>query len=127
MSDVSRHILVVEDDEVLRHVAAEILVLDGYGVTLAHDGACALRQIARHGEPDAILLDLQMPRMDGPAFARVYREQGGTAPIVVCSGAADGRQQAARLGAAGVVGKPYSVSELTAAIDQVLAAAKVAA
>ena len=99
------------------------LLLAGYAITLAANGRQALDRIAEYGHPDAILLDLQMPLMDGPAFARAYRTLPGDghAPIIVCSAAVDGQQQASTLGTAGVLAKPYSVQLLTDTLARVLA------
>lgn len=124
MSSSRHRVLVVDDDEALRHLAGEILLLEGYAITLAANGKQALARVAEYGHPDAILLDLQMPLLDGAGFAAAYRALPGDehAPIIVCSAARDGWQQADTLGAAACVAKPYSVQSLTSVLARVLAA-----
>jgi carbon storage regulator CsrA len=68
-----RHALVVEDDNDQRELMAGLLRLSGYEVTTAADGADALDFLSLHAAPDAILLDLRMPRCDGAAMVRQIR------------------------------------------------------
>jgi CheY-like chemotaxis protein len=68
----ARRVLVVEDSPALRHLLAMALADEGYAVHTAADGARALELLERLA-PCLILLDLRMPVMDGPAFARAYR------------------------------------------------------
>jgi carbon storage regulator CsrA len=68
-----RHALVVEDDNDQRELMAGLLRLSGYEVTTAADGADALDFLSLHAAPDAILLDLRMPRCDGASMVRQIR------------------------------------------------------
>lgn len=68
-----RHALVVEDDHDQRELMAGLFRLSGYEVTTAADGADALDYLSLHAAPDAILLDLRMPRCDGPTMVRQIR------------------------------------------------------
>jgi carbon storage regulator CsrA len=68
-----RHALVVEDDHDQRELMAGLLRLSGYEVTTAADGADALDFLSLHAAPDAILLDLRMPRCDGASMVRQIR------------------------------------------------------
>ena len=68
----TKRVLVVEDDETLRTTVAEALEDEGYQVITATNGAEALR-LVRAAEPDAIVLDLMMPVMDGRAFLEASR------------------------------------------------------
>ncbi len=68
-----RHALVVEDDRDQRELMAGLLRLSGYEVTTAEDGADALDFLSLHAAPDAILLDLRMPRCDGATMVRQIR------------------------------------------------------
>ena len=79
-----RPILIVEDDEISRHLLRRNLEREGYPVMLAEDGRAALDQI-RLRLPALILLDLMMPEMDGFAFAQAAREQKDLrdVPIIV--------------------------------------------
>ena len=68
----ARPVLVVDDDEATRSAERAVLTEDGFRVIEARDGAEAMRQI--HADPPAlIVLDIQMPGVDGPSFARELR------------------------------------------------------
>lgn len=68
-----RHALVVEDDRDQRELMAGLFRLSGYEVTTAADGADALDFLSLHAAPDAIVLDMRMPRCDGPTMVRQIR------------------------------------------------------
>ena len=78
----SRHILLVEDDETTRTVMQRALERDGWSVTLAENGRVALARLAEN-RPDAILLDLMMPEMDGFEFLAELRRHEGWREIPV--------------------------------------------
>ncbi len=65
--------LVVEDDANERELLGGLLRLSGFDVTLACDGQDALDYLSLHAPPDVVLLDMQMPRCDGPCFVREVR------------------------------------------------------
>ncbi len=81
-------ILVVDDEASIRDSLRMILEFEGYRVETAGSGIEALR-IARDRPPDAILLDLRMPEMDGLEAFRQLRERGYDMPVIVVSGHAD--------------------------------------
>jgi CheY-like chemotaxis protein/sRNA-binding carbon storage regulator CsrA len=68
-----RHALVVEDDHDQRELMAGLFRLSGYEVTTAADGVDALDFLSLHAAPDAIVLDLRMPRCDGASMVRQIR------------------------------------------------------
>jgi two-component system response regulator VicR len=72
MSKTLHNVLVVEDEQSLNDAYKLILERAGYKVSTAFDGNEALERIAEH-QPDVILLDLKMPRMDGIAFLEAYQ------------------------------------------------------
>jgi CheY-like chemotaxis protein len=113
------HILLVEDDAPLRTVLAEILREDGYAVQEAADGRSALD--ALRAAPDAVVLDLQLPRLDGHDFVRALRDHTGCkrVPLLVVSGAAQAADAADRLGADALVRKPFDLDELLGAVHRV--------
>ncbi len=74
MKKPPKKILVVEDEQALSAAYEMILERAGYDVTLAYDGSEAL-EVVEKIEPDIILLDLKMPRMDGIAFLEAYQPQ----------------------------------------------------
>jgi two-component system response regulator MprA len=119
MAGSSLRILLVEDDAPLRTVLAEVLREDGYAVEEAADGRLALD--ALRAAPDAVVLDLQLPRLDGPGFIRELRDHpdGARVPLLVISGAAQAADVADRLGADALVRKPFDLDELLGAVHRV--------
>src|SRR5437773_8234404 len=105
-------VLVVDDDPDLRAVLREALQDEGYAVDEAADGVEALAALDA-ACPDAIVLDLALPGMDGWEFAHLLRGHPcGGAPIIVISAAYDLRQAAARLGGLGVhacIAQPFEL------------------
>jgi CheY-like chemotaxis protein len=121
---MSRKILLVDDEDDIREVAQMSLEMTaGWEVVTASSGAEALRMAAAE-RPDAILLDVMMPGMDGPDTARALRaaEETGTIPIILLTAkvqAAD-RRRFDDLGVAGVLSKPFDPMELAAQVSGVL-------
>ena len=79
-------ILLVEDEPVVRAIAARSLERGGFRVLQASDGAAALNVMERHGQPDLVLTDLMMPGIGGAELARRLREGWPTLPILFMSG-----------------------------------------
>ena len=113
-------ILVIDDDEDIRTVLAEILELRGYDVITAEGGHRALDLLDSGIRPCAILLDLMMPGMSGWEFREAQRRRPGARdiPVVVLSGDRRGRELAATLGAADVVAKPVELTMLADLLDR---------
>ena len=109
----SRRVLVVEDDPVVSRLIAEVLAEVGYVVNTAHDGAEALASLTE-ARPDVVVLDLEMPGLDGRAFLTRCRQdpRHRHLPVVVLSGAATAREDAQRLGAQAYMGKPFVIDRL---------------
>jgi CheY-like chemotaxis protein len=112
-------ILVVDDDSALREALAEFLEERGYDVSCAGDGAEALAILAARGAPDAILLDLAMPGMDGWAFraAQLRDTRWAGIPTIVLSASLgpDGRV-AEKLAPALALRKPFDLRRLLDAL-----------
>jgi two-component system, chemotaxis family, chemotaxis protein CheY len=105
-------VLVVDDDQALRDVIEWALVDEGFRVTVAENGAAALRVVEQIA-PCAILLDMRMPVMDGWGFARSYRKLSVRhAPVIVLTAAQDAAEWARQIDAADYLGKPFDMSEL---------------
>lgn len=112
-------VLIVDDDPEVLDAMAEILSAEGHRVLTAANGRDAL-EVARVGRPDLVLLDLEMPVMDGRTFliaARAVPELCGTT-IVVVSGAEDACDVPAE-----TVKKPLRLDRLLALIDRAARAA----
>jgi CheY-like chemotaxis protein len=117
------HILVVDDDADLRSSLAEVLHDEGYDVSCAHDGEEALRALGG-AAPDAILLDLTMPVMDGWTFRERQRSDPRLAriPTVVISASFTDADSVAGLAAAAFLPKPFDVERLTETLQRVCGA-----
>ena len=115
-------ILVVEDEPPLRTTLAMALRSCGHRPVEAEDGAQALAQ-ARATSPDLVLLDLQLPVMDGWAFLRHFRAEPEfrDVPVVVMSAAH--RVVPRELDAQAFLPKPFDLDELLDVIDELLAEA----
>lgn len=117
---IDQRILVVDDEPAIHRFLQPALAAAGYAVAKAEDGASALREIATH-PPDAVVLDLGLPDMDGKEVIRRLR-QFSKVPVIVLS--ARDREaekiEALDLGADDFVNKPFGVGELMARIRAAL-------
>jgi two-component system, chemotaxis family, chemotaxis protein CheY len=117
------HILVVEDDPDLRDTLTEVLEAAGYSVANARDGLEALSELRTTARrPDLILLDLQMPNMDGIQFRTAQMQAADIADIPVAILTADtrGGEQAASLKSAAFLRKPLKLPQLLSMIPEVI-------
>lgn len=108
-------VLVVDDSLTVRKFTTRLLAREGFRVATARDGVEALDQV-RVALPDVILLDIEMPRMDGFELTRVLHSDPRTAgiPIIMITSrtAEKHRQYAMDLGVRVYLGKPYSERDL---------------
>jgi CheY-like chemotaxis protein len=121
---MTRRVLVVDDDDAIREVAQSSLELvAGWEVEVASSGLQAL-DLAVAGPPDAILLDVMMPTMDGPTtFARLQADaRTRNVPVVLLTAKVQPaeRRRWDRLGVAGVLAKPFDPLELPGQIADLL-------
>lgn len=115
-------VLVIDDDEALLRMLRLSLASAGVRVETASNGEIGLERL-ENGTFDVILLDLQMPRMDGRTFFREMRNRGYAAPVVIVS--AYGAEEAKReLRAAAAIPKPLDPDLLVETVHRVAAAAK---
>jgi DNA-binding response OmpR family regulator len=115
----SAHILVVDDEQMVREVVARYLEREGFRVTAVGDGQAAIRALT--SAPDLIVLDLMLPKVDGLEVLRRARGTTDSAVIMLTArGATDDRITGLDLGADDYVAKPFSPRELIARIHAVL-------
>src|SRR3974377_1691021 len=118
---MSRCILVVEDQEDNRQILRDLLTNSGYNLVEAEDGEQALT-MAQHQRPDLILMDVQIPLLDGYEVTRRLKadpELRDIPIIVVTSYALSGDESMARTaGCNAYVSKPYSARQLLAKIQE---------
>jgi signal transduction histidine kinase/ActR/RegA family two-component response regulator len=116
-------VLIVDDEELVRALAAAILAEAGYRVLTAVDGEQALEVCSRHAnEIDLILLDLMMPNRDGVETLRELRARGSSIPVILSSGYSE-LEVAKRVNGdrfEAFVQKPYTRDVILAAIERVL-------
>jgi CheY-like chemotaxis protein len=106
-----RPILIVDDDQAILEVERAVLTDEGFSVREAHNGAEAL--VALEADPPAmIVLDVQMPGIDGPTFARELRTRLRHVPLVILTAAADPKREADRCNAEAYLRKPFHAADL---------------
>ena len=114
-------VLVVDDDAWMRELLADALEDEGYAVETAEGGTQALDMVART-VPDAIVLDIWMPSLDGFDFMRTPRANDRTRGVpVVAISAAYPERAALDLGVQEFVAKPFEVSALVEAVRRAVA------
>jgi DNA-binding response OmpR family regulator len=126
-TDPSRKtILVVEDDESTAQAVAWHLSKAGFATTIARDGLAALTTL-KAWTPDAVVLDLMLPHVDGWSIIRDVRRWAPQLPIIVMTARPDEgeRLEALTLGADDLLRKPFSAKELVARLDTALRRAEV--
>lgn len=114
--------LLIEDDENQRELLGGFLRLSGFDVTLTCDGQDALDYLSLHAPPDVVLLDMAMPRRDGPSFVRQVRATAGLSDLklfAVCG--TDPASLGVTTGAGGIDGwfpKPIDVERLVQVVTE---------
>jgi two-component system, NtrC family, response regulator AtoC len=113
MKDTAKKVLVVDDEENIRHMLSLLLSRDGYQVSSAADGAAALREMEQN-DFDIILCDLRMPVMDGMAFLDACQSRTVDATIIMMSAYAtmDTALEAMKRGAYDYLPKPFKPDEV---------------
>jgi two-component system chemotaxis response regulator CheY len=117
-------ILIVDDDPGIVGFLQLALSDEGYGVGTAANGREALVKIGER-RPDLILLDMNMPVMDGWEFCERLRERGpaqGGIPIIVMTAARDASKRSREVGAQGYLGKPFDLDQLFQIVASLLPA-----
>ncbi|MFH9014636.1 response regulator transcription factor [Streptomyces sp. NPDC017943] len=117
----TQRILIVDDEPAVREALQRSLAFEGYGTQVAVDGADALEKAAVY-RPDLVVLDIQMPRMDGLTAARRIRAAGDTTPILMLTArdTVGDRVTGLDAGADDYLVKPFELDELFARIRALL-------
>jgi CheY-like chemotaxis protein len=115
----------VDDDPSIRELLRIHLGNAGYKVVLAEDAIVAAHLLVKE-QPDLLLLDLDMPYMTGLEFLQALKDDKGLPkfPVVFLTANPEGRELAAKLGAAGYLGKPIFLNDLLAEVARHLPGAR---
>jgi DNA-binding response OmpR family regulator len=118
-------ILLVEDDRFLSDTIRSFLEFREHIVDRAFEGPEALEKM-RYGTYDLVILDWQLPGMDGLDICRNYRTEGGKTPVLMLTGRTDPKevQQASNVGANGFLSKPFKLDVLDENIARLLSEPK---
>ncbi|NIM48293.1 MAG: response regulator [Gemmatimonadales bacterium] len=127
VSATGAKVLLVDDEDQLRRVMRDLLERDGYAVAEARDGVEALDQVDRHA-PDIVVLDLNLPGLDGYGVLSHLRSRPSTAgiPVVVLTarGDEDNEVRVFEMGADDFLSKPFRARALSARLQAVLGRAR---
>lgn len=120
MSSRAARVLIVEDDEAIAEVVQRMLRIDGYKTEIANDGESGL-ELAASFEPDLVILDLGLPRIDGTEVARRLRAASDV-PILVLTArdATESKVEGLDAGADDYLVKPFERDELLARLRSML-------
>jgi two-component system response regulator MprA len=115
-------ILVVDDERAVRESLRRALELEGYEIELAEGGTEALEVLGSEPEPDAVILDVLMPGVDGLEVCKRLRRGGNQLPILMLTARAEVENRVAGLdaGADDYVTKPFALEELLARLRALL-------
>ncbi len=114
-------ILVVDDDAIARPVAVNLLIQAGYQIVEAEDGVQAVSKYEDE-RPDAVLMDIHMPRMDGMNALVAIRKYDPKARVIMVTGLAEKQLAltAIKMGARDFIVKPFKMDRLLQAVRQVV-------
>ena len=118
-----KKILVIDDENDIQEVARLSLQLTENWTVMSANGGAAGTMLTLSAEPDAILLDVMMPDMDGPSTLRVLQQQGVTIPVIFLTAKVQpvDRQKFMQLGVRGIISKPFDPLTLGKQIREMLA------
>src|SRR5438034_7581724 len=115
-------VLVVDDERAVRESLRRALELEGHDIELAADGNEALYRIETESHPDAVILDVLMPGMDGLEVCRTIRRSGNTVPVLMLTARTqvEDRVEGLDAGADDYLTKPFALEELLARVRALL-------
>ena len=108
---LAHHVLVADDEPAIVEMIRDILEEYGFRVVTAANGSEALRLVEEIA-PEVVLLDMNMPVLDGEGFIAAVRERGLRVPIVIMTAGSSAKRWAAELGADAYLAKPFELSNL---------------
>ena len=119
-----KHLLIIDDEDHIREVASlSVEMTQGWTVSLAASGAAGLK-LAMSERPDAILLDVMMPDMDGPSTLRLLQthEETRSIPVIFLTAKVHGadKRRFLELGVQGIIAKPFDPLTLGQQINEVV-------
>jgi two-component system, chemotaxis family, chemotaxis protein CheY len=112
-------ILIAEDEAPLQQAMAVALRTKGYRVVCGSNGSEALR-LTETDLPSLVILDLQMPVLDGWGFIRTLRRRGYEVPILLITGGIEAESTADEMGAVGYLDKPFRLGQLLHAVSRLV-------
>ncbi len=115
-------ILVVDDERAVRESLRRALELEGYEIELAEDGRQALDRLGSDAQPDAVVLDVLMPGVDGLEVCRTMRKAGSRVPVLMLTARTqvEDRVEGLDAGADDYLTKPFALEELLARLRALL-------
>jgi DNA-binding response OmpR family regulator len=110
-------LLLIEDDRNVAEMIATAFREEGHATTIQHTGEAGLSQLTLE-RPDAVVLDILLPKMNGIEVLRHIRENDPTLPVIIVSGFATPQQldEARRLGVIEIISKPHILKHFTDAL-----------
>jgi len=118
-----KKVLVVDDEEVIRNIAAEFLKIFGYLCVTAEDGESAVKAVVAE-KPDLVLLDMYLPGMSGEKVLEIIKSENPGVKVLLSTGRELDDDEAIRVkdkGAEGVLHKPFGIYEFKEKMAELLA------
>jgi DNA-binding response OmpR family regulator len=118
------NILLVEDDTDLSETLQDWLMFQKHEVEAVYTGTEAL-ELIRFGTYDIVVLDWQLPGMNGIDVLKIYRSEGGQMPVLMLTGRTEAKEIKSLMdaGATDYMAKPFNLKELSARVEQIVAKA----
>lgn len=123
-TDAPKHILIVDDDDMMRSFVKELLTINKFKITEADNGKSGLKAFLEN-TPDLVITDIIMPEMEGISFIKELRSHDKSIPIIAMTGNVHGRMEefldiSAKLGADEILRKPIKSQDFLEAINKLL-------
>ncbi len=118
---MKKKILVIDDEESMRHLLVNALEVFGYHVATEKDGRQALDTLDQ-ASFDLAICDLMMPRLDGREFLKKVKDHIPDLPVIIITGygTAQTEEEMKQLGAKGYLSKPFTIQQIKTLVGQIL-------